>query len=322
MAVGVEVGGGVAVGVNILSYNLPFGYYDLVHAYWDDDHWEKETVDSYGTVGTYNSLALETIYPYTPHISYIYWDDRDLKYAWLSGTTWLTETVDSAGDVGGYTALALDSGGNPHISYFDETNDDLKYAWLSGTTWLSETVDSAGDVGRYPSLALDSSGNPHISYYDATNDDLKFTHFNGTVWIAQTVDRGGDVGQYSSLALDQAGCPHISYYDATNGDLKYAYLPAAVQAGFTASPTTGIAPLTVTFTNASVGDYTTSLWEFGDGVTSTLESPTHTYTAKGVYTVALTVSGPGGGDTETKTEYIKVDYGIYLPIVMKNYPQP
>jgi PKD repeat protein len=54
-------------------------------------------------------------------------------------------------------------------------------------------------------------------------------------------------------------------------------------------------------------------------MTSTLPSPTHTYTATGVYTVALTVSGPGGSDTETKAEYIKVDYGVYhLPIIMKD----
>ena len=62
-----------------------------------------------------------------------------------------------------------------------------------------------------------------------------------------------------------------------------------------------------------------SLWDFGDGMTSTLPSPTHTYTATGVYTVALTVSGPGGSDTETKAEYIKVNYGVYyLPIIMKD----
>ena len=314
-----------------ISYHWAWDAATLYHAHlsgtaWMSGTWVREPVEPHGSnVGWWSSLALEPNYPYVPHISYYDSTNDDSKHAWLSGTVWLSETVDSAGNVGAFTSLALNSSGNPHVSYLDLTNDALKYAWLSDTTWLSETVDSTGQPpynrGR-SSLELDQADAIYISYYDATNGDLKFAHFGGTVWIIQTVDRGGEVGQYSSLALDQAGCPHISYYDATNGDLKYAYLPAAVQAGFTASPTTGIAPLTVTFTNASVGDYTTSLWEFGDGVTSTLESPTHTYTAKGVYTVALTVSGPGGGDTETKTEYIKVDYGIYLPIIMKTYSQP
>jgi hypothetical protein len=215
-----------------ISYSRPFSIDDLIHAYLSgtamSGTWLIETVDSDGGVGRYSSLALEPTYPYTPHISYFYWDNRDLKHAWLSGTTWLSETVDSAaGDVGRYTSLALDSNGNPHISYNDSTNLDLKYAWRSGTTWLSETVDSEGDVGRWgTSLALDNRDNPCISYYDHhPNYDLKLARFDGTVWIIQTVDSGGDVGQYSSLALDPAGCPHISYYDATNGDLKYAYLP-------------------------------------------------------------------------------------------------
>ena len=79
-----------------------------------------------------------------------------------------------------------------------------------------------------------------------------------------------------------------------------------VQANFTASPTSGAAPLVVAFTNTSTGDYTASLWAFGDGVTGTLENPTHTYTVTGVYTVSLTVSGPGGTDSITRTNYITV----------------
>jgi parallel beta-helix repeat protein len=82
-----------------------------------------------------------------------------------------------------------------------------------------------------------------------------------------------------------------------------AYLPVAAE--FTAVPTTGVAPLTVTFTNLSTGSYSSSLWDFGDGVTSTLDSPTHVYSA-GVYTVTLSVSGPGGSDSETKVGYITV----------------
>jgi PKD repeat protein len=94
-----------------------------------------------------------------------------------------------------------------------------------------------------------------------------------------------------------------------------------VLASFEATPTTGPPPLTVTFTNTSVGSYTVSLWQFGDGLTSTLDSPTHTYTALGLYTVTLIVTGPLGSDAVTETEYIDVweQYRVYLPLVVRNY---
>jgi len=96
--------------------------------------------------------------------------------------------------------------------------------------------------------------------------------------------------------------------------------PAPVQADFTAWPTTGPAPLTTVFANASTGDYIASLWDFGDSITSTLHSPTHTYAAVGAYTVTLTISGPGGSNTETKAEYITVkeEYRVYLPLVVRD----
>jgi PKD repeat protein len=66
-------------------------------------------------------------------------------------------------------------------------------------------------------------------------------------------------------------------------------------ASFSASPTTGVAPLSVQFTDTSSGGQVTSRsWNFGDGQTSTLTNPTHLYTAGGAFTATLTVSGPGG----------------------------
>ena len=86
---------------------------------------------------------------------------------------------------------------------------------------------------------------------------------------------------------------------------NYITVYQPVIAGFTGDPTSGIAPLLVSFTNLSSGDYAVCAWTFGDGGTSSsCGNPTHTYAAAGVYTVALTVSGPGGADTLTRTDYI------------------
>jgi PKD repeat protein len=83
--------------------------------------------------------------------------------------------------------------------------------------------------------------------------------------------------------------------------------PPPPVAEFVGSPTSGCAPLTVDFTDQSTGEITSWDWTFGDGGTSTAQSPSHQYTSGGDYTVSLTVSGPNGSDTETKTGYIHVD---------------
>ncbi|HRQ36512.1 MAG TPA: PKD domain-containing protein [Chloroflexota bacterium] len=77
-------------------------------------------------------------------------------------------------------------------------------------------------------------------------------------------------------------------------------------ADFDAVPRNGPTPLPVDFINLSEGLYDNSLWDFGDGVTSTQNSPLHVFEMPGVYTVTLTVSGPGGSDTMIKPDFITV----------------
>ena len=58
---------------------------------------------------------------------------------------------------------------------------------------------------------------------------------------------------------------------------------------FAAEPRAGEAPLTVTFSPLVEEDIVSWLWDFGDGTTSTVQSPEHTYTDEGTYSVTLTV---------------------------------
>ncbi len=100
--------------------------------------------------------------------------------------------------------------------------------------------------------------------------------------------------------------------EVSNPLTRVIYLPfitrsyAPIRADFVAYPASGIAPLTTMFTNTSTGSYTSSVWHFGDGISSTYRSPTHTYTAVGAYTVTLTVAGVEGSDTVTRTNAITV----------------
>ena len=72
-------------------------------------------------------------------------------------------------------------------------------------------------------------------------------------------------------------------------------LPDAPGTAFTADVYSGLAPLTVQFTDRSSGTPTSWLWEFGDGTTSTAQNPSKIF-AVGTHTVRLTATnaqGPG-----------------------------
>jgi len=65
--------------------------------------------------------------------------------------------------------------------------------------------------------------------------------------------------------------------------------------------TTGIAPLTVSFTDTSTGDGLSYLWAFGDGGTSTQPSPSYTYDDPGEYEATLLVQNTNGESQASQT---------------------
>lgn len=62
---------------------------------------------------------------------------------------------------------------------------------------------------------------------------------------------------------------------------------------FSASDSTGCIPLNVNFSDSSTGAVQW-FWDFGDGATSTVKSPTHSYTSSGSFTVIFITTGIDG----------------------------
>ena len=90
--------------------------------------------------------------------------------------------------------------------------------------------------------------------------------------------------------------------------------PVVPVANFSGSPTTGTRPLNVSFSDLSTGPGTSWLWSFGDGGTSTLQNPSHSYAAAGSYNVTLTTTNGLGSDGETKNNYIVVSPMTFVPV--------
>ncbi|HLF45271.1 MAG TPA: PKD domain-containing protein [Chitinophagaceae bacterium] len=96
---------------------------------------------------------------------------------------------------------------------------------------------------------------------------------------------------------------------------EYITVHPVPKTGFTTNDTIGCFPHTVKFTDTTsqVTGYINTNWEwnFGDGATSVLQNPTHTYSASGNYTVTLKVTNDKGcSKVISKTSYIKVSSGV------------
>lgn len=83
-------------------------------------------------------------------------------------------------------------------------------------------------------------------------------------------------------------------------------------ANFSASPVALCVGAPVSFTDLSSASAVSWVWNFGDGNTSTLENPTHIYSAAGTYNITLTVSNGTTAVAEVKTNFILVHP---LPVV-------
>ncbi len=83
-------------------------------------------------------------------------------------------------------------------------------------------------------------------------------------------------------------------------------LPAPPQAAFTGTPTTGVLPLLVSFTDQSTAAPTSWSWDFGDGNGSTEQNPSHTYQTPGTYSVTLIAANACAADTLVRPSYVVV----------------
>ena len=203
------------------------------------------------------------------------------------GTYTVSLTVTGAG--GSDTKTTTITVESPPPPQPDPPVADFVASPTSGTTPLtvSFTDKSTGDI---TSWQWDFDGDGVV---DSTQQNPTYTYNEpGTYTVTLTVSGpGGD----STKA-------RTNYIEVSQ------YIPPQVPvADFTATPTTGNAPLTVQFTDNSANDPTNWLWDFGDGSTSTQQNPAHTYNDPGTYTVTLTVSNAAGSDTAIKVGYIVVE---------------
>ena len=175
-------------------------------------------------------------------------------------------------------------------------------------------IDSVNRVLHVFATAPSSGGCPYAgspgSIYEKTTslNDLSFPAGRGT----PVIQDGASANMNNVTTTKQNVTPAMGLVVLASNDVTRRYWHADIpltrakpNVSFTATPTSGTAPLAVQFTDTSTGGLSAWSWTFGDGGTSTAQNPTHTFTTAGTYTVTLTGTTANGG-TATSTASIQV----------------
>lgn len=193
----------------------------------------------------------------------------------------------------------------------------MEYSTDGGSTWslLGSSVDESGQVNwfnRGPNLGCFLTRD--ISPYQMGWSEGNGTNVNVDTQIKLN-EYAGNANISFRFVVAVAGSVGAGY-DRDGFMIDDFEIQATdATAEFTADRTVVAANGTVKFQYASNGAETFA-WDFGDGNTSDLENPTHSYTSPGDYTVALTVTTGGNSVTETKTDFIRVIPALSTPYLL------
>lgn len=161
------------------------------------------------------------------------------------------------------------------------------------------TFGSSGTIGPYTSAGASYSANTYFTS-SALGGDGASTGLTGDG--ASNAQQGDGSGGSGGAGYGSGGGGgHAGSYSggrASDGIIIITYTAAVTPvASFTYTPSSGTAPLSVSFTDTSSNTPTSWSWDFGDGNTSTLQNPTHSFTTAGSSTVSLTASNAAGSSS-------------------------
>ena len=173
-------------------------------------------------------------------------------------------------------------------------------------TGFTTVHNFAGTGGSYPFADLTLSGN---TLYGTSHDAVFAVNTDGTGFTSLYTFTGtstNSLGIYTNSAgLEPYGGLILSgkiLYGATEygggADNGTVFALSANLVPITANPFTGVAPLTVNFSSSGVDNFGNAItnrnWGFGDGFTSIIQNPSHTYIAPGNFSVNFLATNNNG----------------------------
>jgi PKD repeat protein len=209
---------------------------------------------------------------------------------------------------------------NPSHTYDTDGTYTVKLTATNAFGSTTKTLTDYITVGTSP--VADFTGTPLTGTSPLTVSFSDASSGNPTSWSWDFGDPGSGADNTSTLqnpshtySGDGSYTVKLTATNATGSNTKtrtgYVKVGAVPTASFTATPTSGAAPLIVSFTDTSTNNPTSWTWDFGDpgsggANTSALQNPSHTYNGGGTFTVKLTVTNASGSDSITQTGLISV----------------
>lgn len=226
-------------------------------------------------------------------------------------------------------ALAIPDAGQPRLGLRKLTSSQMVLTINAGTN-VSSSSSVFGGTDGWTQYAVTRSGSSVAFYkgietWGTTATSTVIDYASATqIRLFNLEDNDGCVGDIAFAALFASALPADAVRElATDWQtlLKPRIVPMysppppppppspppppppAPVAGLSASVTTGVAPLAVTFTDESTGSITSRALDVDTSGTieATILPHTHTYTVPGIYTARLTVTNAGGSSNATVT---------------------
>ena len=249
-----------------------------------------------GSNNTNNQLSTGSIILYKTSENR-YGKFRVVLYGYNLVIQWVTYnangTVHSSGN---YLTIRGTFNANLDLGSEANNNNNADFQWLMHTSILRSLVPINGAQFK---VLTEHENAPSLSVNDGTTSSGSGTGAFTSNITGLTANTPYFLKAY---ATSNAG----TGFGQTVRFLTQQNLNQIPEANFSGSPTSGSAPLVVSFTDMSTNTPTSWQWNFGDGNTSSQQNPTHTYNVAGNYSVSLTVSNAHGSDNETKHGYINV----------------
>ena len=280
------------------------------------------------TISAYTSLAQDTVL--SNDTTTITITDQSLTLPYIEDFETLSDETYSpwangwSGDAAGFRWEAesgISGDGGPDMDHTTMTQNSGIYMYTEAS--VSTPGDSAMIVS--PCVDLGSATAPTLTFWyhkfgnnmgdlfidvysyntgtwtRGVDQILGQTHFanaSSDPWTPKGVDLSAFVGEIISVRFRAAsqGC---CQGDMAIDDVKF-WEPAPVTSNFTVTNYNPEYQESITFTDLSTSDPNSWWWDFGDGNTSTVQNPTHSYSFSGTKTVTLIASNGAWYDTTSQ----------------------